>query len=282
MDNVVSVRPAGQGTAELPVAVVIPLFNEEQIMSEKLEAIGAIFDGVIGAGNWHFVLVENGSTDGTPRLAEEATQRWPHSYVLTLGEPNYGAALKAGLRSVKRRWAYSLDIEQWDAPFITWAWQNRRSFEVFIGSKRADPTINHQEPYRKLLSCGLNGLLQLLLQFSGTDTHGCKLIDCDSLRSIIETCQLDRGQFDTELVLRAARAQKCIVEVPVEYREYRPKRNLMAKKIVWNILALRRLKRVMADVPFDGSLRYYRFSREDLLRESEAATPTLQKEYGVV
>jgi len=281
MDNVIVVRQPGHGMLELPIAVVIPLYNEERILTGKLEEIGAIFDGLVGSGNWHFVLVENGSSDATPRLAAEATHRWPPSYVVTLAEPNYGAALKAGLRSVKRRWAFTLDIEQWDAPFIAWAWKNRQSYELFIGSKRADPTLNQQAPYRRLLSCGLNGVLQVLTQFSGTDTHGCKLIDCDSLRQIVDACQLDRGQFDTEMVLRAIRGQKRIVELPVEYREYRPMRNWMVKKIVWNLLAIRRLKRVMADVPFKGPIRHYRFAREDLLAVS-AAEPVAQKEYGVV
>lgn len=282
MDNVIAVRQAAHRAAELPVAVVIPLFNEEKILMQKLGEIAEIFDSFIGQANWFFVLVENGSTDRTPQLIEEATRRWPQSYGVTLAKPNYGAALKAGLRSVKRKWAYTLDIEQWDAPFVAWSWKNRQSYELFIGSKRGDPTLNKQEPYRKLLSCGLNGVLQVLTQFSGTDTHGCKLIDCESLRSIIDVCQLDRGQFDTEMVLRAVRARKRIVEAPVEYREYRPMRNWMIKKIVWNLRALRRLARVMAEVPFEGSIRYYRLSREDLLAEVEAAGPATAKEFGVV
>jgi glycosyltransferase involved in cell wall biosynthesis len=281
MDNVIAVRQPGRGAADLPVGVVIPLFNEERILAGKLEEIAEIFDGVVGPGNWYFVLVDNGSTDATPRLVEAATKRWPPSYAVNLTEPNYGAALKAGLRSITRKWAYALDIEQWDAPFICWAWQNRNSFQIFIGSKRADPTLNDQPPYRKLLSCGLNGVLQIFLQFSGTDTHGIKLIDCEAVGPIIDVCQLDRGQFDTEMVLRAIRAQKRVVEAPVEYREYRPQRNWMIKKIVWNIRAVRRLMKVMAEVPFEGQIRHYRFSREDLLAASEAAAGE-RKEYGVV
>jgi hypothetical protein len=91
------------------------------------------------------------------------------------------------------------------------------------------------------------------------------------LEPIIRICQLDRGQFDTELVLRAARGRKRIVEVPVEYRESRPHRNLMFKKIVWNLIALRRLHYVMREVPFEGYVQHYRFTREDVLAESQAA-----------
>jgi hypothetical protein len=83
------------------------------------------------------------------------------------------------------------------------------------------------------------------------------------------------------LVLRAIRSQKRIVEVPVEYRENRPHRNWMLKKIFWNILALRRLIRVMEKVPVEGHARYYRFAREDVLADSEAMLME-SKEYDVV
>ena len=113
-------------------------------------------------------------------------------------------------------------------------------------------TICHQHFYRRVLSCALNGLLQVLLKFSGTDTHGPKLLNRLSLQSIIAACELDRGQYDTELVLRAVRAQKRIIEAPSEYRELRPNRNWMVKKILWNLWALARLVRIMKHVAASG------------------------------
>lgn len=262
-----SLRAAG----DLPISIVIPVFNEQNILTENLENLARHFDNLVGPGNWYFILVDNGSTDRTPELIKAALNRWPPSRVVQLNEPNYGAALKAGLRSTTTKWVYMFDVEQWDVPFMTWAWANRNLYDVFIASKRADPTINFQRPYRRLLSAGLNGVLQLLFDFSGTDTHGSKLLNRESLEPIIEICQLDRGQFDTEMVLRAARGRKRIVEVPVEYRESRPHRNLMLKKIVWNLIALRRLQRAMKNVPFEGYVQHYRFTREDVLAESQAA-----------
>jgi glycosyltransferase involved in cell wall biosynthesis len=281
MHDLLAGRRNGAKADELPIAVVIPLYNEERIIEENLYTLARVFDGLVGAGNWFFVLVDNGSTDATPKLVAETIARWPLSRSIHLPDPNYGGALKEGLRSVTAKWAYTLDIEQWDIPFIIWAWKNRNHFDAFVASKRADPTINHQQPYRKFLSCGLNGLLQMFVQFNGTDTHGCKLLNCESLQPIIEVCQLDRGQFDTEMILRAIRKQKRIVEVPIDYREFRPHRNWMAKKIFWNVLALRRLVSVMRSVPFEGHIRYYRFAREDLLAETECV-PAASKEYDLV
>jgi len=253
---------------DLPVSIVIPLFNEQTIIRENLEALASFYDRLLGAGNWLFILVDNGSTDATPRLVTAALERWPLSQAIHLADPNYGAALKAGLRSASTKWIYLLDIEQWDLPFLTWAWDNRNCYDLFVASKRSDPTLNHQQPYRRLLSAGLNGILQLFFGFSGTDTHGPKLLNWLAMEAIINKCELDHGQFDTEFVLHVMRNRKRIVEVPVEYRESRPHRNWIVKKIVWNLLALQRLKRVMRNVPFEGWVRYYRVTREDVMAAS--------------
>ena len=258
-----------QRADDFPVSIVIPLYNEEKILTENLEALAGFFDRLLGPRRWLFILVDNGSVDATPALVKAAIERWPLSHVVNLAEPNYGAALKAGLRSASTKWVYLLDIEQWDLPFLTWAWKHREQYDAFIASKRADPSLNQQQPYRRFLSCGLNAALQVLFQFSGTDTHGPKLLNRKALESIIATCQLDRGQFDTELVLRSMRGGKRLVEVPMEYRESRPPRNLMVKKILWNLLALKRLYDVMKTVPIEGYARYYRFGREDVLAEGK-------------
>jgi glycosyltransferase involved in cell wall biosynthesis len=251
------------------VSIVIPLYNEEKFLQENADSLAAIFDAVVGHGHWSFIFVENGSTDATPTLADALAARHPPSRTLHLPKPNYGVALKAGLQAASTKWVYLLDIEQWDLPFITWAWRHRQSYDALIASKRADATINHQHFYRRLLSCGLNGLLQVLLQYTGTDTHGPKLVNRASLQAIIDACELDRGQYDTELVLRAIRGQKRIIEAPSEYRELRPNRNWMVKKIVWNLWALARLVKVMKHVPYEGLARYYRVAREDVLADAE-------------
>jgi glycosyltransferase involved in cell wall biosynthesis len=259
--------------ADLPLAagplvsIVIPLFNEEAVLMANAEALASYFDDVLGSDNWLYIFVNNGSSDGTSALLGRIAARWPLSQVLNLKKPNYGAALKAGLRAATTKWVYMLDIEQWDLPFMTWAWRNRHQFDLLVASKRADPTLNFQRPYRKFLSAGLNAVLQVLFRYSGTDTHGPKLVNRESLEGIIAKCELDRGQFDTELVLRAIRGTKRLVEVPVEYRESRPHRNLMIKKIFWNLVALRRLWYVMREVPFEGQIRYYRVAREDVLAQ---------------
>jgi len=84
-----------------------------------------------------------------------------------------------------------------------------------------------------------------------------------------------RGQFDTEFTLRAARAQLWIAEVPVPIVELRKARNLMLHKIVRNFVDIRRLHRVMREVPIKAATRYHRWSREDVENLDGAQTALL-------
>src|SRR5262249_62082190 len=127
----------------------------------------------------------------------------------------------------------------------------------------------------------LNGEPTEIAPLSGSHTHGPKLLIRHSRDSLIQICRLDRGQSDTEPVLRAIRAGKRVAEAPIEYRETRPHRNLMIKKIVWNLLALRRLQLAMRDVPFEAYVRYHRFAREDVLAKSRYLIPDAREQLRV-
>lgn len=250
------------------VSVVVPILNEEDILEQNLAAFAEAMDQAVGHGLWAYVLVDNGSTDRTPEIIEEVLQRIPGSVTVLEPVPNYGNALRAGLAVVETEWAKIIDVEQWDLPFLAWAWKNRDQYDLLIGSKRADPTLNKQSPYRHFLSWGLNALIDLLFRYPGSDTHGPKLIRMAKMRPIFEKCLLSRGQFDAEFTLRAFRSGLWIAEAPVSYREQRPPKNLMFKKIYWNLREFNRLRRVLRTIPYHDHVRLRRYCREDLIERA--------------
>ncbi len=255
------------------VSVVVPILNEEEILRDNLATFAKAMDQAVGHGKWVYVLVDNGSTDRTPEIIDDVLQRIPGSIKVLEPIPNYGNALRAGLAAVETEWAKIIDVEQWDVPFLDWAWDNREPYDLLIGSKRADPTLNKQSPYRHFLSWGLNALIDLLFRYPGSDTHGPKLIRMATMRPIFEKCLLSRGQFDSEFTLRAFRSGLWIAEAPVSYREHRPPKNLMFKKIYWNIREFNRLRRVLQTIPYHDHVRLRRFCREDLMENTSGAAP---------
>jgi len=242
----------------------MPLLNEEEILESAAENLANVLDTVIGPQAWQFVPVDNGSTDETPAILSRLKQRWPNTLNLRLEEKNIGKAMKHGLLNAEYEWAMILPLDEFDPGFLRWAWANKTKYDLILGSKRVDPTLNEQEPYRRLLSWGLNALLQLTLQNVTADTHGAKLLKLKTLKPHIERTVISRGQFDTELTLRSLRAGLRLAEIPVRYAEKRAARNWMLTKIGRNVVDLYRLNRVMKDVPFKDRIRYHRYCLDDI------------------
>ena len=232
---------------------------------KSCETFAKEYDEVVGPGKWQFVLVENGSTDQTPAIIEEIVRIWPQSMALAIGSGDYGRALKKGIEASEGENLMILNVDHlWDTPFFNWAWRERKTYDLIIGSKRSDPTLNTQSQYRKMLSAGLNAILNYLFDFSGSDTHGMKVMKADSIKKLADKCVMTRGQFDTELTLRALRGGLWVGEAPIPYSEKRSPRNFMFKKIFQNVFDLFILYRLMKSIPYDSSIRYRRIPRDDI------------------
>lgn len=261
------------------LSVVVPVYNEEDLLIDMAEQLAPHLDEIAGPRQWQFVLVDNGSRDRSSVKCDEIIGRWPQSVKIQLGKPDYGEALYQGLMHAAGAWAFIINVDFWDVPFMRWCFQTRGVYDLVMGSKRADSALNQQDWYRRLLSWGLNTILQAVFGFVGSDTHGQKFLYVPSLRPIFRQCLLRRGQFDTEFTLRASRARLWLAEVPVPIVEFRKQRNLLLHKIVRNIVDIRRLHRIMRDIPIEAAMRYHRWSREDV-EQLDAARASLLLEMG--
>ena len=76
------------------------------------------------------------------------------------------------------QWAFVINVDFWDVPFMRWCFKTRGVYDMVMGSKRADHSLNHQPNYRRFLSWGLNSILQTVFGFVGSDTHGINLFIC--------------------------------------------------------------------------------------------------------
>ncbi len=270
--------PEGAGTeGGLHVSVVIPVYNEESVLFEMAEQMAPHLDEITGPGGWQFVLIDNGSTDRSPAICERIVRRWPTSRLVRLKMPNYGEALHQGLMQAAGPWVFIVNVDFWDSAFMRWCYRLRGAYDLVIGSKRADMALNRQSKYRRILSWGLNTILQGIFGFAGSDTHGQKFLHLPTLRPILQHCIMRRGQYDTEFTLRAARAQLWLAEVPVPIVELRRPRNLLLHKIGRNLVDILRLRRVMRKVPLRAAARYHRWAREDVEALDSARTLLIEE-----
>jgi glycosyltransferase involved in cell wall biosynthesis len=105
-------------TPAFRLSVAIPVHNEETALPEFLRRVRGVLDHLAG-GPHEIVFVDDGSTDHTFELLEEASQQDPRIIVISLSR-NFGhqAALTAALDHVTGDAAVVMDGDLQDAPEV--------------------------------------------------------------------------------------------------------------------------------------------------------------------
>jgi glycosyltransferase involved in cell wall biosynthesis len=227
------------------VSIVIPIFNEAAILrqavaelSERLETLG---------WNYEIVLSENGSNDGTQELAASLADASPRVRFLSTGEPNYGRALKEGIFVARAPIVLCDEIDLCDVDFHARALEllAAGSADLVVGSKVAGGAHDRRPLFRRLGTLSYTTLLRVLVGFRGTDTHGPKALRRASLLPVVDSCVVDRDVFASELVIRAARSELRVVELPIRVAEKRPPSIHLWRRVPHVISRLWRLRRAL-------------------------------------
>jgi hypothetical protein len=147
-------------------------------------------------------------------------------------EPNYGKALREGIRAARGAFVLCDEIDLCDVDFHLRALPFLRSgeAEMVVGSKAAKGARDDRPLLRRAGTKVINGVLRLTLGFEGTDTHGLKAFRRERLLPVVDACVVDRDMFASELVLRAGRMGRRVMEIPVVVQEKRrPTINLIRR-----------------------------------------------------
>ncbi len=204
------------------ISIVIPVYNEEGILRSAVVDLRERLRPL----NWSYeiILAENGSRDKTVELATTLCDVYPELQLISTGEPNYGKALREGIRKARGEIVICDEIDLCDTDFHQAAAEELRGgrTDLVIGSKLIAGASDERPLLRHAASIAYTGLLRGLLGFRGTDTHGLKAFRRASLLPLIEECVSDRDVFSSEMVIRAYRANRTVVEIPIRVLEKRP------------------------------------------------------------
>jgi len=204
------------------ISIVIPVYNEEAILHaavvdlrERLEPLG---------WDYEIVLAENGSTDRTVEIGTKLGAKYPNVRLISVSEPNYGKALRAGILQARGEIVLCDEIDLCDADFHARAVTllDAGEAEFVIGSKLLSGAEDERPWLRHAASMGYTTLLRVLLGFRGSDTHGLKAFRRSAVEGVVRACVVDKDVFASELVIRAYRDDIRIREVPVRVMEKRP------------------------------------------------------------
>ncbi len=220
------------------VSIVIPVYNEEGILRE---AVTELVEGwnVVRAAlqapdlTFEVIIAENGSRDRTAELAEHLASEMPEVRAFSLGEPNYGKALRRGITEARGTWVICEEIDLCDLDFHRRALELLRhgDCDMVVGSKAMKGASDERPLFRRFATRVINGMLWAALDFRGTDTHGLKAFHRETLLPIVDACVIDRDLFASELVIRAGRANLHVLEIPIRLNEKRPPAINLVKRV---------------------------------------------------
>ena len=117
------------------VSIVIPVYNEEGILHSSVVDLVTSLDEL--GWSYELLLAENGSSDRTVALGEELSKKYPRVSIHSLGEPNYGKALREGILRARGRFVICDEIDLCDTDFYQRALSilEHDAADMVVGSK---------------------------------------------------------------------------------------------------------------------------------------------------
>lgn len=201
-------------TSSPKIYIVIPAFNEAQVISQVIDEINS-------AGYLNIIVVDDGSMDDTFNIASKKDGVTALKHFLNRGK---GAAAKTGLDAAKLLGAdiavtIDADGQHNPADISLMLEKIREGYDVVLGSRLKNP--NGMPKYKiihnhigNLCVWALYGLWVTDSQ-SGFRAYSKKALDA------IET-KTDRYEYDSEVIREIYRNKLKYVEIPIEvrYTEY--------------------------------------------------------------
>jgi dolichyl-phosphate beta-glucosyltransferase len=214
------------------LSIVIPAYNEEARLPRTLARIREYFSARrvwpelapdFGLGQLEIVIVDDGSQDGTARIAEQWARQAPLVRLVSNGENRgKGYSVRHGMLQARGRLALFTDadlsspIEEIEKLLAALGAGN----DVAIGSRALDRSLIsiHQSRLRELAGIIFNGFVRAFTGLPFYDTQcGFKIFRREPARIVFVQQRIEGFGFDPEVLFLAKRHGLRAAEIPVRW-----------------------------------------------------------------
>ncbi len=206
------------------LSVIIPAYNEDTRLPRTLTRIRDYLAGKgVSPEAFEILIVDDGSCDGTVRVAEEWARAMPSVRLVLNGENRgKGFSVRHGMLEARGRIAMFTDadlsspIEESEKLLAAIDAGN----EVAIGSRALDRSLItlHQSYLRERAGMIFNGFVRLFTGLNFSDTQcGFKAFVREPSRIVFEQQRIKRFGFDPEILFLAKRHGLRTAEVAVRW-----------------------------------------------------------------
>jgi glycosyltransferase involved in cell wall biosynthesis len=249
--EVVPTHPAGPRNHPPPhshvptVDIVIPVLNEAAALEWSVQRLRHELAGIPGI-DARLVIVNNGSTDDTRRIASRLSTAYAEVSVIHLAQRGRGRALRTAWLSSSADIVAYMDVDlSTDLAALPQliALVTQGGADVAIGSRLAAGARVVRSVRRELISRSYNRLLRSALRVSFRDAQcGFKALSADAARFLVPQVQDEGWFFDTELLVRAEQSGLWVVELPVGWTEDTDSRVALVRTAWGDLQGIRRLR----------------------------------------
>ncbi len=214
----------------LDLAVVMPVYNEEECIVKVLESWLDVLSDL--GMKFQIIVVNDGSSDST----QEALQVFNNDNrieVINKTNSGHGPTILMGYReSVKLAdWTFQCDSDDEMKPdYFSSLWEKREQYDALFGLR----TDRDQNLSRKFISICSRALVHLLFGTGVTDVNTpYRLIHSNILEQIV--CQIPPDNFAPNVIISGAllKHKLCIYEHPVPHKNRKTGKVSIVKWKLW-------------------------------------------------
>ena len=101
--------------SKIEVSILFPVYNEEHNILPLVNRIETVMSNI--GSSYEIVIIDNGSTDSSPKILSQIIEHNPLLTVITLTRNfGYDSAIAAGLENTQGNWTIIMDGDQQDPP----------------------------------------------------------------------------------------------------------------------------------------------------------------------
>jgi|YNPMSStandDraft_1061717.scaffolds.fasta_scaffold05144_2 dolichyl-phosphate beta-glucosyltransferase len=225
------------------LSIVIPAYNEEEILRTNLSKIVKYLNG--HKLDWEMIVVDDGSRDKTPEIVKSSGDK--RVILLSLGRNmGKGKALKEGVLRTNGKFVIFMDADL-SVPlrFIKPMLDLLEGSPVVIGSRRTEKSriLKHQPFVREAMGRVYTFIARLVSGVKLKDfTCGFKGFSQKAAKMIFGKSVINRWSYDTEIIFLAHKFGFKIDQLPVEWLNREDSRVRLGKDTITSFVDLLRIR----------------------------------------
>jgi len=211
------------------LSIILPAYNEanglEHCVNETIKTVDK--ENI----SYEIIIVENGSTDNTYKIAQQLSKKFDLVSAIHLNESGFENAIKNGFNLAKGEFVAHLDVDlATDMSHFKELLSHAKNFDFVTGSRYLDSSSAKRTFGRLFLSKAFNSLLINFLLKSKIKDNNCgfRIIKKNVGLELFNFVDSKTGFGNVELIVVAQRKGYSVKEFPVKWTE-----NMSKIKFKW-------------------------------------------------